>query len=383
MPSDEDYYEILGVQKDASQDEIKAAYRKMAKKYHPDVTTESKEVAEEKFKKVSEAYEVLSDEGKRKTYDQYGKAGVEGQFSNGGFSWDDFTHADDISDIFGDLFGGIFGGGRRQQPRSSAQAGESLVYNLGVELIDVLNGKTAEISFPHTVTCKDCRGTGGKDGNVTTCKQCNGQGRVQNVQRTPFGNMMSVSDCPSCGGRGKTFNERCPKCKGSGRYSATTKVEIKVPAGIEDGARIRVSGAGDAGYNGGPPGDLFVVVSVKENPMFQRDGQSIWTEVTTTYPRLVLGGTENIKTLEGDTIALTIPSGTQVGGVLRIPGKGLPKINSTARGYMYVRVRVDIPTKVSAAERELLEKLDSNASGGTTNKKGAKKSKLSQKLKDT
>lgn len=363
MPGEEDYYEILGVSKDASPDDIKSAYRKLAKKYHPDVTTESKDVAEAKFKKISEAYEVLSDAEKRKMYDQYGKAGVEGQFSNGGFSWDDFTRGDDISDIFGDLFGSMFGGGRRSS-RFSPQQGESLVYNLGIDLIDVLNGKKVEISVPHMISCKDCKGTGGKDGNVTTCRECNGQGKVQRVQRTPFGNMMSVSDCSNCRGTGKTYTERCPRCKGAGRYNNTTKIEIDVPKGVEDGSRIRVPGAGDASYSGGPAGDLYVVINVRSNPMFQRDGQSLWTEMTTTYPRLVLGGEEKIKTLEGETMSVTIPSGTQVGGVLRIPGKGLPKVGSSARGYMYVRVRMDVPTKVTSAEKELLEKLD----GGETKK---------------
>jgi len=377
-----DYYEILGVSKDATPDEIKSSYRKLAKKYHPDVSTEPKEVAEAKFKEISEAYEVLSDADKRQRYDQYGHAGVDGQFSNGGFSWDDFTHGDDLNDIFGDLFGGMFGGGRRQsRSRSSAHTGESLAYDLSIDLIDVLEGKTVEISVPHTVACSECKGTGGKGGNVHTCGECGGQGQVQRVQRTPFGNMVSVSDCPSCHGTGKAFNEKCPKCKGAGRYNTTTKISINVPKGIEDGSRIRVPGAGDAGYNGGSPGDLYVVVHINENRNFQRDGVNLWTEVMTTYPRLVLGGEENVKTLEGETISLTIPSGTQVGGVLRIAGKGLPKLNQSVRGYLYVRVRMDVPTKVSSFEKELLEKLDDQAgTKKTTATSSTKKSKLRQKF---
>ncbi len=375
MPTD--YYEVLGVTKDATDDEIKRAYRKLAKKYHPDVTEEDKDVAEAKFKEVSEAYEVLADQEKRKLYDQYGHAGLNGQFSNGGFSWDDFTHGDDISDIFGDIFGGMFGGGRRsQRSKNAPRSGESLRYDIEVELYDILKGKAVEVSVPHSVTCADCKGTGGKDGNVETCPNCGGSGQVQSVRQTPFGSMVSVSDCPTCHGSGKSFKERCPKCRGSGRNNTSTKISINIPAGVEEGSRIRVQGAGDAGYNGGPPGDLFVVIHIKDDKNFIRDGMNIWTEMTVSYPKLVLGGDEKVKTLDGETISLTIPPGTQVGGVLRVSGKGLPRLNqTTTRGNMFVRVRIDIPTKVTEAERELLTKLDSEAG-----KKPVRKSKIKQKV---
>lgn len=380
MPAD--YYEVLGVTKDATDDEIKRAYRSLAKKYHPDVTTLSKDEAEAKFKEVSEAYEVLSDPEKRKMYDQYGHAGVNNQFSNGGFSWDDFTHADDISDIFGDLFGSMFGGGRRQQSRSrnSPRQGESLRYDLELTLTDVLNGKNAELSIPHSISCSDCKGTGGKDGHVETCATCNGTGQVQRVSRTPFGNMVSVTECSTCNGSGKSFRERCPKCRGSGRLNISTKVSVDIPKGIEEGSRLRVPGAGDAGYNGGPPGDLIVVIHIKEDKNFQRDGINLWSEVTTTYPKLVLGGEEEVKTIDGETISITIPSGTQIGGVLRITGKGLPKLNQNVRGNMFVRVRMDVPKRVSPYEKELLSKLDDQA--GKRSSAGKSKSKFRQKLGD-
>jgi len=377
MPGEEDYYEILEVQKDATPDEIKAAYRRLAKKYHPDVTTEDKAVAEAKFKKISEAYEVLSDAEKRKLYDQYGRAGLQGQFGNDGFTWDDFTHADDVSDIFGDLFGSMFGGGRRGGSKTSARSGESLRYDLTIDFMDVLNGKDIEIAVPHTVTCRDCNGTGGKDGKVQNCPECGGQGRVQRVQRTPFGNMVAVTDCPSCRGSGKVFKDRCPKCHGAGSYNTTSKVALKIPRGLEEGSRIRVPGAGDAGYNGGGPGDLYVVIHVKENKDFQRDGINLWTDITTTYPRLVLGGTEKVKTLEGELLEVNIPAGTQVGGVLRLSSKGLPKVNSSSRGDLFVRVRIDVPQKVTPEEKELLEKLDENAGKKPS---AAKKSKIRKKL---
>ncbi len=370
-----DYYEILGVEKTASQDEIKKAYRGLAKKYHPDVSTEAKEVAEAKFKEISEAYEVLSDEEKRKLYDQYGHEGVKNSFGQDGFSWDDFTRQDDISDIFGDLFGGMFGGGRRRS-RNSPQQGESLRYDLEITLDDVLNGKKANIDVPHSVNCDSCNGTGGKDGKVVTCKTCGGQGQVQRVARSPFGNMVTVSDCPDCRGRGTTFDERCPHCRGSGRVTKEAKISLNIPKGIEDGMRLRVSGEGNAGTNGGPAGDLYVVMHVKEDKVFERDGSNLWTGVTVSYPKLVLGGEEKVKTLEGETVILNIPSGTDVGKVLRIAGKGLPKMNSSSRGDLLVRVAIDIPKRVSVEEKELLTKLDSAAGV----KKGRKSKGLGKKI---
>lgn len=380
-----DYYEVLGVSKDATPDEIKRAYRSLAKKYHPDVSTESKEVAEAKFKEISEAYEVLIDADKRKMYDQYGHAGVNSQFSNGGFTWDDFTHGDDINDIFGDLFGSIFGGfgGRRQQrSRNSPRAGESLRYDIEITLREVLEGKTVEISVPHSSSCPDCNGTGGKGGKTETCSKCGGAGQVQSVQRTPFGDMVSVSDCPNCRGTGRSFGERCPKCKGSGRLNTNSKVSINIPKGVEEGSRIRIPGAGDAGYNGGPSGDLFVVIHVRESQDFVRDGSNLWTEITTSYPRLVLGGEEIVKTLDGETISLNIPAGTQVGGVLRIAGKGVPKVNQSVRGNLFVRLRVDVPTKVSPYEKELLMKLDDQAGRKPAGKKSKIRQKLDEKVKN-
>ncbi len=370
-----DYYEVLGVEKTATPDEIKSAYRKLARQYHPDVSKEPKEVAEEKFKEISEAYEVLMDSEKRKMYDQYGHAGVNGQFGQGGFSWGDFTHQDDINDIFGDIFGSIFGGGfGRQQQRTGPRSGDSLRYDIEISLEDAFKGKEVEITVPHTVNCTECNGTGAKGGVTETCKQCGGRGQIQSIKRTPFGQMSSISECPNCNGTGQSAREKCPSCRGQGRISKKSKISVKVPAGIDDDQRIRVPGAGDAGYLGGRPGDLFVVVHLKENAMFQRDGSNLWTGVTTTYPKLVLGGEVQINTINGEAVMLKIPAGTQVNSVLRMSGLGMPKINSTMRGDMFVRVRIDVPKKVSEMEKELLKKLDDTS--GTSEKKTGRKKKI-------
>lgn len=373
-----DYYEILGIEKTATPDEIKKAYRSLAKKYHPDVSTEPKEVAEAKFKEISEAYEVLSDPEKRQLYDQYGHDAVNQQFGEGGFQWSDFTRSDDISDIFGDLFGGMFGGGRSRS-RNSAQQGESLRYDLEITLKEVLEGKKVNIDVPHTVICDPCKGTGGKDGKVTTCPTCGGSGQVQQVRRSPFGNMVTVSDCPDCRGKGKTSAEKCPHCRGQGRVTKEAHIDINVPKGMEEGMRLRVSGAGNAGYNGGPAGDLFVVIHVTQDKVFDRDGANLWTGISTSYPKLVLGGEETVETLEGEKVILKIPAGTQVGTVLRIAGKGLPRTNSSARGDMMVRVSVVVPKKVSDEEKELLMKLDSTVKPASS----SKKSKIRKKIEDT
>ncbi|MCQ2086290.1 MAG: molecular chaperone DnaJ [archaeon] len=374
-----DYYEVLGVSRTASSSEIKSAYRKLARQYHPDVSKESKDVAEEKFKEISEAYEVLSDSSKRRLYDQYGHAGVNQQFSGGGFSWEDFTHADDIRDIFGDFFGGgdifgsIFGNRGSSRSRSDSRNGESLRYDIDLTMSDVLKGKQIEISTPRVVDCPECGGTGAKGGKTETCKQCGGTGHMQRVTRTPFGQMSSISECLVCSGTGKVAIEKCSKCQSRGRIEKSAKVSINIPPGVDEGSKIRVAGQGNAGYNGGRPGDLYVVVHIKADGKFERDRINLWTSVVSTYSKLVLGGEVSVTTIDGETVMLKIPAGTQVGSVLKIPKKGLPEINSPKiRGDLFVRVRIDIPVKVSEAERELLRKLDYECSSAKESKeKGA------------
>ena len=364
-----DYYEVLGVNKSATKEEIKKAYRRLARENHPDVSSDPKEVAEEKFKEISEAYEVLQDDSKRKLYDQHGHAGVSQQFGGGGFSWDDFTHFDDIRDIFGSGFGGsgggsifdMFFGGSQRRPKNAPAQGESLRYDVTITMDDVLRGRTEDIHVPKTAGCPDCSGTGGKGGKVETCGQCGGSGQVQMVRNSPFGRIASVTDCPKCSGSGRTYKERCPKCRGSGRISKTSIVNVIIPKGSEDGMRLRLQGEGDAGYNGGPAGDLYVVVRVKEDKRFEREGINLWADIVTTYPRLVLGGTEDVVTIDGETAKVTIPAGTQVGAVLRLAGKGLPKFRGNSRGDLFLRVKISVPTRVSEEEKECLRKLDDKA----------------------
>ena len=369
-----DYYETLGLNKESSPEEIKSAYRKLAKKYHPDVSEETKEVAEAKFKEVSEAYEVLSDPEKKETYDKYGSDAINSQFSGGGFSWDDFTHAEDLSDMFGDLFGGFGGfGGRSNSKNRGPSQGSSLRMDLEITLLEALNGLKKEVEIPHTVKCKTCKGTGAKDAKTTTCTQCKGSGQARTVRQTMFGNMVSVSDCPKCRGTGKTFEVKCQECRGSGYNQETTKVEVKIPKGVDNGSTLTLRGMGDASHEGGSAGDLYVITHVKKNDTFDRDGANLWTGITTTYPRLVLGGNEEIRTLEGEKVILNIPKGTQVGSVLRLNGKGMPRsVDSSSRGDLFVRVKMDVPKKVSKEDSDLLKKLDERA--------GSKKTK--QSLRD-
>ncbi len=348
MAEKRDYYEVLGVSKTATADEIKKAYRSLVKKYHPDVSTEPKDVAEAKFKEISEAYEVLSDPEKRSLYDQYGHAGVDGSFGAG--------------------VGGFGGFGRGSRPNAPRQ-GDSLRYDLEIDMLDVLNGKEVPITVKHTVSCPDCNGTGGKGGKTQQCPACNGQGQRQEMRRTMFGNTISVSECPRCNGSGKIPVDTCTRCNGRGRINKDSKVAINIPKGIEDGMRIRVGGAGDAGYNGGPAGDLYVVVHVKEHRNFERDGADLWMKCDVSYPKLVLGGSITISTIEGKSVEINIAPGTQVDSVLKVPGQGLPEMRHTTRGNLYVRLGVVIPKKTTAEEKELLMKLDANAGKKTTSKK--------------
>ncbi|MDY6915463.1 MAG: molecular chaperone DnaJ [Candidatus Cloacimonadota bacterium] len=361
-----DYYEILGVDKNASDSEIKRAYRKLAMKYHPDKNKNDKE-AENKFKEASEAYEVLSDPQKRQKYDQYGHAGVEGAFSNGGFSWDDFTHASDFSDIFGDgglgnIFESFFGGfGRSSRRRSSSGSrssnrGEDLQISLSLTLEEIAKGVEKKIKINVMELCPKCNGTGSEDGKVQTCPQCHGTGRVHQTTRSLFGHMQTVSACPSCNGEGKIIKDKCSVCNSEGRVSKPKNVTVKIPAGVSEGQYVRLRGEGNTGRRGGSRGDILVLIKEKEHKFFERQDANLLLEYPISFSQAALGDEIKVPTLSGK-VKMKIPAGTQSGKVFRLRGQGLPHVNSSYRGDLYVKVVIITPTKLKSGEKELFQKL--------------------------
>ncbi|MBW6516479.1 MAG: molecular chaperone DnaJ [Candidatus Cloacimonetes bacterium] len=355
-----DYYEVLGVDKNAEPSEIKKAYRKLAMKYHPDKNKDDKG-AEEKFKEASEAYEVLSDSEKRKTYDQYGHAGLEGMFSNGGFTWRDFTHASEFSDIFGDGFSSIFdiffgNGFSRSSRRERVSQGEDLKISMSLSLKEIASGVEKNIKLNTMDNCETCNGTGSADGETATCNQCHGSGQVRQMQRSLFGNMTTIVTCPSCKGEGKIIKNRCNKCQGEGRVSKVKNVKINIPAGISEGQHLRMRGYGNKGKRGGPNGDLIVLIHEKEDDTFERRGEHLFLGYPITFSQAALGAEILVPTLTGK-IKMKVPAGTQTGEIFRLKGQGLTILNRNSKGDLFVRVVIQTPTKLSRAEKELLEKL--------------------------
>lgn len=347
-----DYYEILGVSKDADQKEIKKAYRRLARKYHPDVNKDDPK-AEEKFKEISEAYAVLSDPEKRAQYDQFGHAGVDGQ----GFDFSDFTGGDfggfgDFSDIFDLFFGGGMGSARRRGPRRGAD----LRYNLEIDFKEAVFGAEKELIIPRTETCSSCNGTGAKNGNkIETCPRCNGTGEIRYAQRTPFGQFVQTRTCDLCGGEGKLIKELCPECGGRGQVKRSRRVTVKIPAGVSDGSKLRIAGEGEAGEKGAPPGDLYIIIHVREHEFFSRRGDDIYCEVPISFVQAALGDEIEVPTVDGSS-KMNIPQGTQPETAFRLRGKGVPRLNGHGRGDQIVIVKVVIPEKLSAEQKKLLEK---------------------------
>lgn len=348
-----DYYEVLGVSKTASADEIKKAYRKLAKQNHPDLNPNDKE-AEARFKEANEAYEVLSDSDKRARYDQYGHAGVDPNFGaggfGGGFGFDDI----DIGDIFGSFFGGGFGGGRSRS-QNAPQRGESLRAALNISFEEAAFGCEKEISITRMEVCPDCQGSGAEKGStVETCDNCRGTGTVKTVHRTPLGAMSSSSPCPKCGGKGKIIKTPCKSCNGSGKKRATRKIKVNVPAGIDHGQTISLRGEGNAGSNGGPSGDLLININVRPHSILTRDGTNVLCEVPITYAQATLGAEIEVPTLDGK-VKYSIPEGTQTGTVFRLRGKGITALHSKARGDQFVRVNIEVPKNLSQKQKDLLK----------------------------
>ncbi|HET7712930.1 MAG TPA: molecular chaperone DnaJ [Thermoanaerobaculia bacterium] len=341
-----DYYEVLGVSRTASLDEIKKAYRKLALKYHPDKNP-GDAAAEEQFKAAAEAYGVLSDEEKRARYDRYGHAGLGGM---GGFDPNQFA---DFGDILGDLFGfgDFFGTGRRRGNRPGR--GNDIRYDLEVEFMDAVFGKEVTLHVPRVVTCETCSGSGSKPGtNPVSCSGCGGRGQIRYSQ----GFFAVARTCPQCGGAGKVIKDPCQTCGGAGRVREEKKISLKIPAGVDDGSRLRVAGEGESGVNGGPAGDLYVFLAVKEHPLFKRRDYDIHSEQTVSYTKAALGGEGKIETIDG-VETLRIPAGTQPAQIFRLKGKGVRFIDGTGRGDHYVHIDVRIPTSLTDEQRRLLEQL--------------------------
>lgn len=355
-----DYYEVLGLQKGASEEEIKKAFKSMARKYHPDLHPGDKE-AEAKFKEVNEAYGVLSDSEKRARYDQFGHAGVDPNFGGAGGA-DGFGGFGDMGDIFESIFGGFggFGGGGRSAA-SNANAprrGGDIHTDVRISFMEACQGVKKTISFAHMDACPQCHGTGA-DSNTTkqTCPECNGRGSVKTNQRTPFGVISSTRACSRCGGRGEIVTNPCSKCKGSGRIRNTANLELNIPAGIDDGETIRISGKGDAGVNGGSAGDAYVTIQMQSHPLFERDGSDIYCDIPITYAQAVLGAEITVPTIDGD-VKYEIPEGTQSGTKFRLRGKGVKMLRRDARGDQYVTVSVEVPKKLTKKQKDLLRDFD-------------------------
>lgn len=342
-----DYYEVLGIPRGASLDDIKKAYRKLAVKFHPDKNPGDPE-AEGKFKEAAEAYGVLSDEEKRARYDRYGHQGMSGM---GGFDPNQFA---DFGDILGDLFGfGDFFGTRSGRRGNRATRGNDLRYDLQLEFMDAVFGKEITLTVPRTITCTTCSGSGARPGTQpVTCTGCGGRGQIRYSQ----GFFAVARTCPQCGGAGKVIKDPCTTCGGAGRVREEKKISVKIPPGVDDGSRLRVAGEGEAGFNGGPAGDLYVFISVREHPKFTRRDYDVHAEHVISFTQAALGGEANVETLDGHE-PLRIPVGTQPNQVFRLRGKGVPYLDGSGRGDHYVHVAVRIPTSLSDEQRALLEQL--------------------------
>ncbi|MBX6377072.1 MAG: molecular chaperone DnaJ [Clostridia bacterium] len=350
-----DYYEVLGVRRDATQEEIKRAYRRLARQYHPDVNKDDPQAAE-RFKEVAEAYQVLSDPEKRARYDQFGHAGVDGGAAGfegaGGFG--DFGGFPGFGDIE-DLFDAFFGGGRRGR-RAPAQ-GRHLQTEIELSFEEAAFGVQKELEVARKAVCGDCGGSGAARGTqVRACPRCGGRGQVQSSRATPLGQFVTVQTCPACGGRGRLVEKPCPVCGGSGVARQRQRITLRVPAGIADGEQLRLAGQGEPGVHGGPPGDLFVTVRVRPHPAFRREGDDVVSDVVVEVPQAVLGATVEVDTLDG-RVPLEVPPGTQSGSVFRLRGKGIPRLRGGGRGDHRVRVQVHIPKDLSEEERALYRRL--------------------------
>lgn len=362
MADKRDFYEVIGVSKNASDDEIKKAYRKMAKKYHPDLNPGDKE-AEAKFKEVNEAYEVLSDKDKKARYDQFGHAGVDPNYGAGGGAYGSPFGAQDLGDIFSSFFGGGFGGfggGGRTSTSNMPRRGSDTEATLNISFEEAAKGCKKQVSYFGVEKCTECNGTGAEKGtSPRTCPQCNGVGQVQVSQRTPFGFMQSSRTCDRCGGTGKIIEKACKKCSGNGRVRNRRTIEVTVPAGINDDQILNISGRGNSGLNGGPSGDLHVYINVRPHPIFERRGDDVWCELPLTFIQAALGAEVTVPTIDGK-VSYTIHEGTQPGDVFKLRGKGVQHINGRGRGDQYVKVTIEVPRNLTHSQKQILRDFESN-----------------------
>ncbi len=367
-----DYYEVLGVARDSPKGQIKKAYRRLAKEYHPDLNKDNPKEAEEKFKELSEAYEVLMDDEKRGLYDRFGHEGVQRTFVGRGFDWSDFTHFGDLEDIFRngffrDFFGGFsrpFGSSLfdeffRQTSRDrygGPVRGRDLRMDIGVTLEEVARGARREVEVPRRVTCVECDGSGAEEGVMTQCSQCNGTGQVRDVRRRGYSQMVTITPCTRCGGRGQWPAKTCKNCGGNGVTQEISRVLVAIPKGAYEGLSLRIAGKGESGEHGGPPGNLYIVLHLEEHEAFGRDGSDLLLDLPITITEAVLGAEVEVPTLFSNA-SVKIPPGTQSHTVLRLKGKGLPDLEGGRRGDQLVRVIVATPEKLSSADEELLRRL--------------------------
>lgn len=362
MATKKDYYEVLGITKSASKDEVKKAFKKLAKQYHPDINKEAG--AEEKYKEVQEAYEVLSDDQKRAQYDQFGHAAFDrtaGGYGGGGFSSADFDFGDIFGDIFGNSgFGDFFGGGSTRRNPSGPQKGADIQTQVTISFEDAAFGVSEKIKVHRKETCKKCHGKGAeKPSDIETCPTCHGQGRVRVARNTAFGRMMSEQACPDCHGEGKIFKNRCSDCHGEGVVDADRTIDVKIPAGIDNDQTVRLGGQGNAGRKGGPAGDLYVTVRVKKHEFFTREGRNVYCTIPITFTQAALGADIEVPTLTGK-IMLHIPNGTQTDTEFRLKDKGIVSVNGSSKGDQFVKVRVIVPKKLNKKQKTLIEDLQKN-----------------------
>ena len=365
-----DYYEVLGVDKSVSEDDLKKAYRKAAKKYHPDLNPGDKE-AEKKFKEVNEAYEVLSDQEKRARYDQFGHAGVDPNFGAGGGGYGGGFTGDfgDLGDIFSSFFGGGFGGGRRSNP-NAPRRGNDTAASVNLSFEEAAKGCKKTIKVTKIENCKECGGSGAEKGtSPKTCPVCHGSGQIASTQRTPFGVMQTQKVCDHCHGSGKIIDKPCHTCAGKGRIRHTIEQSVDIPAGIDDGQVINLRGGGDAGVNGGPSGDLRINVNVRPHPIFEREGYDVYCEIPITFAQAALGDEITVPTLDGK-VKFTIHEGTQPGDEFKLRGKGIQRLNYSGKGDQYVKIAVEVPKELTKEQKEKLKDFE-----GAMSEKNYKKRK--------